>query len=183
MTTFLEGERIRLRPLTVEDAAGRYLGWLNSGEVCAGNSHHVLPYTRERALEYIHHAATTDRELILAVETRDDGRHIGNIALGAIHPLYRTAELTILIGEREFWGKGYGLEAARLLLRHGFRAMNLQRVGCGTFSTNVGMQKLALALGMRQEGVRRRAAWKDGEYRDVVEYGVLREEFEELADA
>ena len=52
------------------------------------------------------------------------------------------------------------------------------RIGCATFETNVGMRKLAGALGMIEEGVRRQAAYKDGRYLDVVEYGLLRAEFE-----
>ena len=64
-----------------------------------------------------------------------------------------------------------------MLVRHGFTAMNLHRIECGTFAGNLAMQRLALALGMTQEGVRRGAAYKNGEYVDIVEFGVLRDEF------
>jgi RimJ/RimL family protein N-acetyltransferase len=174
---FLTGPNLYLRPLEERDVDGPYLGWLNDAVACAGNSHHVFPYDRRQALEYVKLAASTKRDLILAMVLRATNEHIGNVALSAIHPLYRSAQFSILIGDRAQWGKGYGLEAGRLLLGHGFKALNLERIECGTFSTNVSMCKLAAALGMRQEGVRRRAAWKAGEYVDIVEFGILRAEF------
>lgn len=171
---FLVGERVYLRGLLEADADGAYPAWLNSAEVCRGNSHHSFPYTREAARTYIRDAAQTKNSLILAIVLREGDRHVGNIALQNIHQIHRSAELSILIGERDVWGKGLGLEAARLLIDHAFDALNLQRIECGTFATNHGMQKLALSLGMKEEGRRRQAAFKNGAYEDIVEYGILK---------
>lgn len=172
------GARVHLRPLEESDARGLYPTWFNDEEVCRGNSHHVFPFTENDALEYIRGEARGPHDLVLAVVTRDDGRHIGNIALERIHPIYRSAEFAILIGERSAWGKGYASEAAELLCTHGFRAMNLHRIFCGTFADNERMIGLAARLGMREEGRRRQAAFKAGRYVDVIEFGVLRDEFE-----
>lgn len=178
-TAFLIGARLYLRALAENDADGSYPGWFNDGEVCQGNSHHVFPYTRAAALEYIRHASQTRDSLILAIVLKDGDRHVGNIALQEIHPVNRTAELSIVIGEREAWGNGYAQEAATLVLAHAFNALNLRRVGCGTFAGNEAMRKLATRLGMKQEGQRRQAVFKSGRYEDVIEFGLLREEFEQ----
>lgn len=167
---FLQGERLYLRPLEAEDAKGEYPGWLNDGQVCAGNSHHVYPYPRRKAVEYIQ----AIDGLTLAIALKDD-EHIGNVSLAHVHPVHRSAEFSILLGK--YHGKGYGKEAARLMFEHGFNALNLHRIWCGTFSTNIAMQCVADALGMRKEGVRTDAVWKDGQYLDVIEYGILRGEF------
>jgi len=174
---FLESKRLYLRTLQAEDVEGAYPGWLNDRDVCQGNSHHVYPYTRQQAAAYVQHAATTLDELVLAVVLKDNNLHIGNVALQKLNWICRTAEFSILLGDRAEWGKGYGLEASRVLLHHAFTALNLTRVACATFHTNVAMRKLALSLGMLEEGVRRRAAYKDGRYLDTVEFGVLRDEF------
>lgn len=174
---FIEGKQIYLRPLESEDANGGYPQWLNNFEVCQGNSHHVYPYTHKKALDYIECTACSEKALILAIALRDSNKHIGNIALQQINWIYRTAELAILLGEKEHWGKGYGLEASLLLLAHGFSALNLNRISCATFKTNTGMQRLALTLGMKEEGIRRHAAYKEGKYIDILEFGLLKEEF------
>jgi hypothetical protein len=69
-------------------------------------------------------------------------------------------------------------EVSRLNFHHVFGALNLHRIGCGTVAANVGMCRIAERLGMTQEGVRRQAVWTDGAYHDVIEFGLLAEEFD-----
>jgi RimJ/RimL family protein N-acetyltransferase len=180
---FLHGERLYLRPLVEGDLDGPYVSWLNDEEVCRGNSHHVFPYERTRAEAYLQHANTTDRDLILACVLHEGHRHIGNVALQGIDWISRTADFAILLGDKSVWNEGYGTEAARLLLTHGFRALNLRRVTAATYDFNTAMRRLALELGMTEEGVRRSAAFKEGRYADVVEYGILRDEYERAASS
>jgi len=176
---FLIGDRVYLRPLAAADVEGGYPAWLNDADVCAGNSHHVFPYSREAALEYIRQAGRAQDELVLAVALCEGDMHIGNIALQKIHPINRCADLSILIGEKSAWGQGYGLEACRLLCNHAFSELNLYRIACATFDNNAAMMKLAAALGMREEGRRRQAAFKAGRYVDVIEFGMLKSEYEQ----
>jgi RimJ/RimL family protein N-acetyltransferase len=177
---FLMGEDLYLRPLLEEDCNGPYLTWFNDEEVCRGNSHHVFPCTRQELLDYVNKSHTRRDELILAIILKNGDRHIGNIALQTIDPVYRSADLTILIGDKSTWGRGFGTEAAKLLCDHGFNALNLHRIACGTFDTNIAMKKLALDLGMKQEGKRRDAVYKDDRYIDMIEFGVLRREYEKF---
>lgn len=176
---FLKGDFLYLRSLVESDVEGPYVAWFNDEEVCRSNSHYLFPYTPEEALSYIHHARQTREALILAIVLHERDQHIGNIALQNIHPVYHSAEFSIVIGEKTAWGKGYGQEAGRILCDHGFSALNLNRIACGTFDDNVAMKRLALYLGMKEEGRRRQAAFKHGRYLDLIEYGVLRSEYEE----
>jgi [ribosomal protein S5]-alanine N-acetyltransferase len=174
---FLIGKEIYLRLLVETDSEGAYPIWFNDMEVCRENSHHIFPYRLEETRKYIQQADKNRHLLILAIICHKDDAHIGNIALDNINYINRTAELTIVIGDKSCWGKGYGKEAARLICDHGFFVLNLNRVACGTFESNVGMRKLAEYLGMCEEGRRRKAAYKLGRYVDVIEYGVLKEEY------
>lgn len=177
---FLETPRLLLRPLVLADVDGPYLRWFNDAEVCRYNSHHVFPYRREDALAYLEKVSGSQRELVLAIVQRSDERHIGNIALQVIDLVNRTAELAIVIGEKDCWGKGYSKEAARALVQHGFSTMNLNRISCNTPSENMPMRKLAETLGMQQEGLRRQVLFKGSRFLDMVEYGLLRTEYPAL---
>lgn len=174
---FLKGHHIYLRALTEEDARGPYVTWFNDEEVCRGNRHHVFPYTYDQALAYIRRATQTREDLILAIIHAQDDLHIGSIALEGIHPVYRSAELAIVIGDQSSRGKGYSKEAAQLLCSHGFFTLNLHRIWCGTFADNLPMVGLAAHLGMKEEGRRRDAAFKNGRYVEVIEFGVLHDEY------
>ena len=174
---FLRGPNVSLRPLTPEDTSGPYLEWFNDAEVCAANGHHRYPFTAEQALVFIQEAQQFRDHLVLAIVANGDDRHIGNIALKRIDWIVRMAELAIVIGDKSTWGKGYSTEASRLLLGHAFFELNLNRVYCGTFESNQPMRRLAMSLGMKEEGCRREAAFRGSRYVSVVEYGVLRSEY------
>jgi RimJ/RimL family protein N-acetyltransferase len=114
--------------------------------------------------------------IVWAICHVQDG-HIGNVALQNISLINQNAEFAIILGDRRHWGKGVGMLAGKAMLEHGFKKLNLHRIYCGTAATNAGMKKLALKLGMKEEGIRRENLFLDGEWVDAIEYGILRSEF------
>lgn len=174
---FLEGQRVILRPLALADLEGDYPAWLNDPEVSAYNGHHTYPYSIPAARAYIEGAQDFKKNVILAIVAKDTGKHIGNISLQNVDYVSRNAEYAIMLGDRAYWGKGIANEASQLLLAHGFTSLNLHRIYCGTSDANEPMQKLAVALGFVQEGIRREAFFKNGAYMDVIEYGLLARDF------
>ena len=175
---FLSGARVYLRNLERSDVEGNYGYWLNDPEVCRFNAHHRFPYAKDDLADYIEGLRGAHDRLVLAIIDREGDQHVGNISLQSIDPLERSAEFAIVIGEKTAWGKGLSKEAARLILDHGFGALNLHRVYCGTSSENIPMQKLALAMGFSLEGRRREALYKNFGYLDILEYGLLRCEWQ-----
>ncbi|MEE8470277.1 MAG: GNAT family N-acetyltransferase [Dehalococcoidia bacterium] len=65
-----------------------------------------------------------------------DGKHIGNCMYYDIDVDKKQAELGILIGDREYWGKGYGSDALTTLLGHIFRDTNIDRIHLKTLDWN-----------------------------------------------
>lgn len=170
---FLKSENLILRPLSLEDLDGPYVSWLNDPEVCKYNSHGVVEYTRAMGKEYIERVSRDEHTLVLAIIAKDANVHIGNISLQKIDTDSRSAEYAILLGDTAYWGRGVATEASKLLLTHGFTALNLHRIYCGTSVSNIAMQKLAARLGFTEEGRRREAHFKNGVYEDIIEYGLL----------
>ena len=176
---FLEGQRIILRPLSVKDISSTYHSWLNDPEVNRFNSHAIFPYTKGELLLYVKSVSRDRSKVILAIIDRKTDKHIGNVALQSIDWVGRSAELAILIGEKTQWGKGIGVEVGKLIVNYGFNRLGLHRIWCGTSSDNIGMQKIAERTGMKREGVRRDAMFKNGRWVNIIEYGILQSEFEQ----
>jgi len=173
---FIQGKGVYLRGLREEDVS-TYYHWLNDQDVCKYNSHGYLPYSARNMESYLENILISDSNLVLAIVHEESGKHVGNISLQNIDWISRNAEYAIILGEKEFWGKGIGRKASDLLLYHGFVKLNLERIYCGTSSRNTGMQKLAIYLGMVKEGERRRAQYKNGEYVNIIEYGILKGDY------
>lgn len=162
-------------PLRQEHVEGPYLDWFNDQEVCRFNSHGTFPLARAAAQLFVEQANSATN-LTWAIEHVDYG-HIGNISLSNLSFVNRSADFGILIGRREHSGCGVGYRAARTLFNHGFNKMNLERIACGTAESNTAMIRLALKLGMMEEGRRRNALFLEGRHVDIVEFGLLRNEF------
>lgn len=177
MGIFLSSRHLDFEVLTHKHLSETYVSWLNDDEVCRYNRHNIFPYTLEKAKAYINSVSQSNSEIVLAMIERDTQKHIGNIALQLIDTLNRNADISILIGDKEAWGKSYAKEAFYTLLKHGFEMLNLHRIYCGTSSQNIAMQKVAIALGMRQEGIRREALFKNARFHDLIEYAILADEF------
>lgn len=174
---FLKGKSIYLRPLHAEDIEGNYRFWLNDEEVVYFNSHGRFPQTPDKLKDYIKSVYSSNDNLVLAIIDIKSTKHIGNISLQKIQWIDRNAEIAFLLGEKDFQGRGIMFEAGKILLEHGFKTLNLHRIYCGTSSENERMQKLAIKLGMTMEGVRKEAFYKNGKYLDMIEYGILRNQF------
>ncbi|PTS95975.1 N-acetyltransferase [Pedobacter sp. HMWF019] len=170
---FLAGNNIYLRGLEEKDVDGNYSIWLNDPDITSFNSHGRFPMTKNKLKDYVNHTSGSHNMLVLAVIDKETETHIGNISLQGINWIDRNAEIAFLLGEKAYWGKGVMYEAGALILDHAFTVLNLHRIYCGTSSENIGMQKLALKLGMEQEGIRKEAIYKQGEYHDIIEYGLL----------
>ncbi|MCL2740967.1 MAG: GNAT family N-acetyltransferase [Oscillospiraceae bacterium] len=174
---FIDCGDVYLRMLEREDADGNYLHWFDDEEVCRHNSHHRFPLGRDSLIAYASESAADRSRLVMAIVHRVEDVHIGNVSLQGIDYVSRSAELAIIIGEKDYWGKGYGRKASQYMVDHAFDSLNLRRVHCGTLEDNLGMQRICAALGFSKEGVRRKAEYKGGSYLDVIEYGLLREEW------
>lgn len=173
----LEGNQIYCRSIEPNDVNGAYPTWLNDPEVCRYNSHGDSLYTSEMASAYIHNVTNNPAYAVFAICLKENDLHIGNIALQQISEKNRSAEFAILLGNPIAYSKGIGYEAGKLIMTHAFITLNLHRLYCGTHGQNLGMQKLALKLGMIVEGVRRDAIFKNGQFADIVEYGILYDDY------
>jgi RimJ/RimL family protein N-acetyltransferase len=174
---FLEANTIFLRGLCAEDVEGNYPNWFNSSEICLYNSHHRFPYTKDEAISYIKNLSNDKTKLVLAIIDKKSSRHIGNISLQCINYINRTAEIAFILGEKEYWGKGIATDAGELIIKHGFNELNLNRIYMGIIKDNTGMLKVAKKLRFTQEGIKRQALYKSGRYFDLVELGLLNEEW------
>ncbi len=117
-------------------------------------------------------------DIKLAVCLKENNLHIGNVYLTGINYINRSAESHILIGNKEYWGKGYAIEALTEILKYGFNERGLNRVEARINSDNIASLKMHEKCGYVKEGVLRQALFKNGQFKDVVIMSILKEEFE-----
>ena len=175
--TFLNGERVTLRPLEEGDLDGPYKEWINLQEADTFTEHAQFPHSRSDLEDYLNSRNGSSSHVWLAIIERTTNRHIGNIELSDIDWVHRKAKYSIIVGDASAQGKGYGFEASTLLLRHAFEKLNLNRVELGVHEHNTPAIKLYRKLGFTEEGSLRQAFLRNGEFRDMVIMGLLSNDF------
>lgn len=174
------GPHIHLRPLERTDLIETYVGWLNDPEVTRYTETGTFPTTAQD-LERFHQEVTGSKsQVILAIIHTQSGRHIGNVKLGPIHWVYRSATFGILIGDKKFWGKGIGVEATRLMVEYGFYRLNLHRIDLGVYAEHESAVHAYEKVGFKVEGRLREDVFQGGEYKDRLWMGLLRSEYAPL---
>jgi RimJ/RimL family protein N-acetyltransferase len=114
-----------------------------------------------------------------SIRTLGEDRLLGDIDLSVINWGSRDAFVGLGIGERDFWGKGYGTDAMKLVLRYAFLELNLRRVTLNVFEYNERAIRSYEKAGFRLEGSQRQAIQREGRRWDMVYMGILREEWME----
>ena len=171
---FLETPRLLLRAVCQEDVTDEYLAWLNDVEVLRYRSPKAFPSTMESQRAYIAGIGARG-DLMLAICVRENRRHIGNIALNSIQFVHRSAELGMMIGAKDVWGKGYAKEAISAVTTHAFANMGLERLWAE--SPNPAFNAAVRKLGWTKEGTRREAFLLDGVFVDLECWGLLKREW------
>jgi len=175
----LRGERVLLRPVKRSDIS-YFLKWFNDPEILQYVGLY-LPMTEMSEEKFIEDLGTTrarsDVVLVIEAIEGDSTKPIGSCGLHNISPKDHNALFGIVIGEKDYWSKAYGTEAARLLIDYGFQQLNLHRISSGALAFNDRSIKLHKKLGFREEGRLRQAMFKNGQYHDHVQFGLLRTEW------
>lgn len=174
---FLAGTRIFLRPLSEADLGGDYLRWLNDPEVARYLETGRFPVTPDDLRRYFERFAHSRDDLIFAIIDKATGLHIGNVTLNRISWMHRTTDTGLMIGKKEFWGRGYAYEAWGLVIRYAFERLGLRKIIAGVIDGNAASLATLQKLGFQIEGRLREELWADGVYRDVFRLGLFRAEF------
>lgn len=106
-----------------------------------------------------------------------DGQIIGTIGLNWVNQWSRTASTGAWIGDKDYWSGGHGTDALLLLMDYAFGWLDLRRMDLGTMAPNLRAQQNVERCGFRLEARRRGATFVNGEPIDVLEYGILRDEW------
>ena len=179
---FLVEQRLYLRLLEESDAGEEYVGWLNDYEVTRYMETGKFPSTPETIHKYLERFQDSTTDLAFAIVDRETDQHIGNITLNNINWIHRTADTGLMIGRKELWGKGYAFEAWSLIIEYAFQRLRLRKIIAGAVIDNVASIVTLEKLGFKLEGTFRQQVLVEGEYRDTVRFGLLREEFDKYAE-
>ena len=173
----LQGKKVTLRAVSRDDLE-RLWQFNNDLQVeLAGGGDPPMPQSLARfEAEFEAEASKGGRDdagFVIEV----DGQCIGQCVLFNFDNVAHTCELGITIGDKAYWGQGYGRDALRVLLDYGFRLRNMRRVHLHVNGDNERAIRAYQACGFVEEGRLRQHVWSNGQYIDLLVMGLMRDEF------
>lgn len=170
-----EGDRLYLRPFTVEDSELLYAALFDEEVRRLTGTQHIT--SKSMTDKYIERVMEDSERVQLMIVLKEGDRVIGELALIDIDSVNRNAHLRIALFYEEDCNKGYGSEAIKLLLEHGFGVMNLHRIELSVFSYNARAIKAYEKLGFVEEGRHRETLYYNHAYHDSIMMSILEDEY------
>ncbi|WP_308637204.1 GNAT family N-acetyltransferase [Paenibacillus silvisoli] len=174
-----QGSPIVLR-MAQESDLDAYLAFLHDEETgrLTGSQQ---TFTRDQIEAWLRKIGTPSEERVdLLIVLEETGELLGEVVLNEMDAANRSANIRIAIQGTQHRGRGFGTEAMRLMLRHGFDALGLHRIHLGVYAFNPRAIHVYEKLGFKREGVQRDVLYQDGAYHDLILMAILEDEFRAL---
>lgn len=97
----------------------------------------------------------------------DGKKPIGFMGLTKISRINRNSDMFIAIGEKDYWGRGWGKNSVIYLVNYAFKKLKLHKVNLGVFTDNKPAFFCYKSAGFKVEGILRDDAFAGGKYRDM----------------
>lgn len=176
--------KVYLRELTFNDVEDRYQWCLDQEVIKHLNMPEKYPpFSREETKRWIKMCMTKTNGYEQKAIVTEEGIHIGWIDLKNIDNLNKHAELGVALGDKTYWGKGYGLSAMKEMLLWGFNELNLNKIWLRVEVDNEKAIKSYKRIGYIEEGILRQDRRRNGEFVDRLRMSILKHEFFSLTRA
>lgn len=172
------GEKCYLSPVNPEDYK-QYTEWLNDYEICVNLTIYQMNISIEKEKQFLDMISKSDDQHVYAIVDLEKDVLIGNCGLHDIDYENGTALFGIFIGDKSYWGKGYGKEATRLIIDYAFNILNLDNVMLKVYSFNRRAFELYKKIGFKEFGRLRECRFFAGEKYDEILMDIVMEEFED----
>lgn len=169
----LTGTRFSLIPFKEEHISERYIGWLNDPEVNRFLEVRFVHQTYDTVLAYVRSFYGDIEKYMWGIYPNDTTRPIGTATLSYINRHHQVGVIGLMIGEKEYWGKGFGTETIKLIVDYAFGGLGLHKVTAGAVADNRGSVKAFQKAGFEIEGEARSQFFLDGHYCNTLSLGIV----------
>ena len=177
----LQGEMVRLAAVNPETDSKLFAKWARDTEYLRMlDTSPVRQWSERQYKKWFKEDLEKGKrdDFLFLIRTLENDEAIGFIELDGIHWSHGDSYVGIGIGEREYWGKGFGTDAMKVMLRYAFEELNLHRVSLNVFEYNQRAIRSYEKVGFVVEGRERQFMRREGQRWDMIFMGILRAEWE-----
>jgi RimJ/RimL family protein N-acetyltransferase len=165
------GGKVILRPLERSDLE-KSLEWLTDPLVNKYLSQNFKDLTVKQEEQWFDYIQDSHQDIVFAILEKSSGKHIGNCALHKIDQRKKTCELGIVIGDKDFWDRGFGTDAVKVLVDFALDDLEMSKIWLNVYTYNHRAIKVYENVGFKLVRVLKRNHLYNGKYWDtlIMEY-------------
>lgn len=163
--------KLSISILQVEQVTQSYVDWYSNEEVVRYSDNQYREFSFDGQCSYVQSCLQNEDVNLYGIF--DNSYHIGNIIISGLSSYHRKAELTYVIGETNYWGKGVASFAITNMIQIAKEEFGLNKLYAGIASANIGSGKVLEKNGFIIEGTRKQHLFYGGLFFDQIDYGLV----------
>jgi [ribosomal protein S5]-alanine N-acetyltransferase len=163
--------KLSISILQVEQVTQSYVDWYSNEEVVRYSDNQYRKFSFDGQCSYVQRCLRNEDVNLYGIF--DDTTHVGNIVIRGLSSHHRKAELTYVIGQTNYWGKGVASFAIANMIQVAKEEFDLNKLYAGIASGNIGSGKVLEKNGFIVEGTRKQHLSYGGNFFDQVDYGLV----------
>ena len=157
--------------LKESDVTQSYVDWYSNPNVTSYSDNQYRVFTIDGQKNYFRSCLNNDDIDLYGIF--DNGLHIGNILICGLLSVHKRAEITYVVGDTGYWGKGVASYAISEIVKKSKMYYKLNRLYAGLAEGNIGSARALERNGFKLEGKRLNHLFYDGEFHNQLDYGLL----------
>ena len=152
MKKIVEGERLFLATLDINHIDDSIMAWFKDESLMKYYTNSKQPITKEKLISAIEEGEESGQSYTYGIYYKDNNACIGTIKLGPINIAHKISDLVVLLGDKNYHGKGLAIEAIKLGNKVAFEKHDLRKLYGGMYENNVASIKAYTRAGWKEEG-------------------------------
>jgi len=160
-----------LKMLSGKDVTQGYVDWFSEKEVVRFSDNQFRSFTVRGQIQYVEECRSNKDMVLFGIF--DGNIHVGNISINGIRSPHRRAEITYVVGNSSYWGKGIASYAISEVIIISAQEYNLNKLVAGVAEHNTASARVLNKNGFVLEGIRKKHLFFDGKFTNQLDYGLL----------
>ncbi|MDA9199957.1 GNAT family N-acetyltransferase [Candidatus Pelagibacter sp.] len=163
--------KLKLKILDISDVTQEYVDWYKVSDVTHYSDNQYRSFTFEGQKDYVNNCLRDNNIDLYGIF--DKNHHIGNILIEGLNSIHKRAEISYVVGNTEYWGKGVGCFVISQIINISKNKYQLNKLFAGVAEANIGSRKILEKNGFTLEGKRLAHLFYNGEFHNQLDYGLF----------
>ena len=169
--THTNNRQVYIRILQIEDVSEDYVNWYSNKQVTRYSDNQYRSFSLESLKNYVESCLSNNNVDLYGIFFKR--KHIGNVVISGLTSVHKRAEITYVIGDTNFWGKGYGSFVVTEIINKAKTHYKLNKLFAGLAEGNKGSEAVLRKNGFLLEGIRKNHLFYSEKWYDQLDFGLL----------